>query len=140
MSFWVAPPRVTSIGTARPAGVSPTRRASWLALRTVSPSKRTITSPSLIPAFSAGLPVLDRADLRPADVALRVLEAHAQPAPAGVADDHSLLDLLPVLVRLPGPHVPRPEGQARHQDRGNTQGQSSQTLHGASLSLSSLAP
>ena len=56
VSFWVAAPRVTSIATARPAGVSPTRRASWLALRTASPSKRTITSPSLIPAFSAGLP------------------------------------------------------------------------------------
>ena len=55
-SFWVAPPRVTSIATDRPAGVSPTRRASWLALRTASPSKRTITSPSWIPAFSAGLP------------------------------------------------------------------------------------
>ena len=55
MSFCVAPPRDTSIATARPAGVSATSRDSWLALRTVSPSKRTITSPSLMPAFSAAL-------------------------------------------------------------------------------------
>ena len=56
VSFCVAPPRFTSSGTARPAGVSPTSRDSCAALRTASPSKRTMTSSCLIPAFSAGLP------------------------------------------------------------------------------------
>ena len=55
VSFCVAPPRLTSTATARPDGVSPTIRDRCAALRTASPSKRTITSSALIPAFSAGL-------------------------------------------------------------------------------------
>ena len=79
-----------------------------------------------------GAPLLDRADLRPAQVALRVVEAHAQHAAPGVADDHPLLDLL-LLVLLPRPHVPRPEGEARQENGGDDQGQSGQTLHGTSF-------
>ncbi len=87
----------------------------------------------LDPGLLGGASLLDRADLRPPQVALRLVEAHAQHAPAGVADDHPLLDLLLVLVLLPRPHVPRPEGQARQENRGDGQGQSGQTLHGTSF-------
>ena len=55
-SFWTEPPRFTSRSTVRPAGVSRTTRASCAALQTSWPPKRTITSPSLTPAFSAAEP------------------------------------------------------------------------------------
>jgi len=75
------PPRVTSIATPGRSGLAD-EAGEWLALRTASPSKRAITSPSLIPA-SPRAPPLDRADLRPAQSpSVSSRETPSRPPPA----------------------------------------------------------
>ena len=59
------PSRTTAALTVRPSGVSVTSRLRWRTPRTRSPSNSVMTSPFLMPAFSAALPGADVVDHRP---------------------------------------------------------------------------
>ncbi len=91
----------------------------------------------LDPGLRGGAVRLDRAHLRPARIALDVVETNPQETTATVADDDALLDSLLVAAALAGPDGGHESHAGRERQRG-AEGQSHRTLHVSSSKLARL--